>query len=303
MDLSDFKQSNIGRRSFTSESGETHIVGTKCSFILMEIRTSTGEESEKALPQFTYHLCYLVQLSGSAKCSFFDLHHETKPALFLMLLAMHGILSLKTDEGSCCFQNKYYNFEKFAKNTQRVAGHSMWYYLRTNYGRSTVSNLLYLTHITQFWKSGICANTPIRQIYEEWADYLVRFVQEGGQIWWTCRQEIKLSIKKTSPSPICMPSLDGKWLFIRLTMPEKLYLHKNNDSGKSQGFPNTLKNKFRRQTSNIPILLEWQRSWIFITTQRRDQIYIRKYNIRDFKIRRAIVAQRGATCLQHRIHR
>ena len=77
----------------------------------------------------------------------------------------------------------------------------MWYYLRTNYGRSTVSNLLYLTRITRNFEKSVefVLNTPLRQIYEEWADYYEsRYTLEEGKFNEKPGIEIKLKKKASA---------------------------------------------------------------------------------------------------------
>ncbi|MBK7788939.1 MAG: hypothetical protein IPJ54_10255 [Saprospiraceae bacterium] len=77
----------------------------------------------------------------------------------------------------------------------------MWYYLRTNYGRSTVSNLLYLTRITRNFEKSVefVLNTPLKQIYAEWSVYYQsRFALEEGRFDEISGKELKIK-EKTNP--------------------------------------------------------------------------------------------------------
>jgi hypothetical protein len=49
---------------------------------------------------------------------------------------------------------EYEDFEDLAEDYPRLAGHSLWYYIATNMGKPTVSNLLYLTRINRSVENG-----------------------------------------------------------------------------------------------------------------------------------------------------
>ena len=178
----------------------------------------------------------------------------------------------------------------------------MWYYLTTNYGRSTVSNLSANPHhaiLKKVWN--LLLNTPIRQICIRMEGPIItvqiRFRKRA--IWWTTGREIKLS-NKNQPHHHMQPSHDGKWLLYSVNNAGKSCI-KNNGSGRLQmGFPTFKTNSGGRHRIS-PFC--WSDNDREFSLQHSAGIkYIVKYNIQDFKYR-AIVAQRGATCLQHRIHR
>lgn len=50
--------------------------------------------------------------------------------------------------------NRYKTFDKLAKEHPRLAGHAFWYYIGLHFGKSTVSNLLYLTRINRSLDAG-----------------------------------------------------------------------------------------------------------------------------------------------------
>ncbi len=51
--------------------------------------------------------------------------------------------------------NRYTNFTKLAKDHPRMAGHAFWYYISLHFGKSTISNLLYLTRINRNLDAGL----------------------------------------------------------------------------------------------------------------------------------------------------
>lgn len=292
VDLSDFKQSNIGRDEvFTSESGETRIVGTKMLVYFDGDHVRLREKIREGIAS--------VYLSSMLFGSNFQEVVQNAVLLDLPSWYKPGFVSYAGNAWNLIIEDelrelllskpKYYNFEKFAQKYPRIAGHSMWYYLRTNYGRSTVSNLLYLTRITRNFEKSVefVLNTPLRQIYEEWADYYEsRFVQEEGKFDEPAGKEIRLANKKNQPITHLQPSHDGKWLLYSVNNAGKSCIYiKNNESGISKRlFSQHFKNKFQEADTEYPHFC-WSDNdkEFYVTTQRRDQIYIRKYNIQDFK--------------------
>ena len=145
-------------------SGETHWRYQNRLFSWDHV--STEEDQRRHCLQFTYHLCFGSNFQEVVQNVVFTWPSSCNKPGFVSYAGNAWNLVIGTDEGSCCFQNRV--ILKSCQKYPRVAGHSMWYYLRTNYGRSTVSNLLYLTRITRnFEKCEFVLNTPIRQIYEE----------------------------------------------------------------------------------------------------------------------------------------
>ena len=167
VDLSDFKQSNIGRDEvFTSESGETRIVGAKMLVYFDGNHVHLREKIREGIASV-----YLSSmLFGSnfqevvQNAVLLDLPSWYKPG-FVSYAGNAWNTTIEDELRELLLSNpKYYQFEKFSQKYPRIAGHSMWYYLRTNYGRSTVSNLLYLTRITRNFEKSVefVLNTPIR---------------------------------------------------------------------------------------------------------------------------------------------
>ena len=292
VDLSDFKQSNIGRDEvFTSESGETRIVGAKMLVYFDGNHVHLREKIREGIASV-----YLSSmLFGSnfqevvQNAVLLDLPSWYKPG-FVSYAGNAWNITIEDELRELLLSNpKYYQFEKFSQKYPRIAGHSMWYYLRTNYGRSTVSNLLYLTRITRNFEKSVefVLNTPLRQIYEEWADYYEsRYTLEEGKFDEKPGTEIKLKNKKNQPITSLAPSGNGKWLLYAVNNSGKscIYL-RNNETGKSQRlFSQHFKNRFQEADTEYPHFC-WSDGdkEFFISTQRRDNVYIRKYNIQDLK--------------------
>ena len=290
VDLSDFKQSNIGGEEvFQSESGETKIVGSKMLVYFDGSHVNLREKIREGIAS--------VYLSSMLFGSNFQ--EVVQNAVLLDLPAWYkpGFVSYAgnawdinvEDELRNLLANKpkYYEFEKFSQKHPRIAGHSMWYYLRTNYGRSTVSNLLYLTRITRNFEKSVefVLNTPLKQIYAEWSVYYQsRFALEVGRFDEITGKELKIKKKKNQPITAISPSKDGKWLLYAQNNASKscVYL-RNNATGKSKRlFSSHFKNMFQEADLEYPHFC-WndKGSEFIVSTQNRDNIYLRRYQVND----------------------
>src|SRR5690606_36005155 len=67
----------------------------------------------------------------------------------------------------------FVSFDKFAEENPKLAGHALWYYIAENFGKSTVSNLLYLTRINRSIESGFLyvLGSSYNIITESWLQY------------------------------------------------------------------------------------------------------------------------------------
>ena len=81
-----------------------------------------------------------------------------------------------------------------------------------------------------------------------------------------------------------MPSGNGKWLCTQLIIRKSCIYLRNNETGKSQRlFSQHFKNRFQEADTEYPIFAGAMATKNFVSTQRRDNIYIRKYSIQDLK--------------------
>ena len=290
VDLSDFKQSNIGGEEvFQSESGETKIVVSKMLVYFDGSHVNLREKIREGIAS--------VYLSSMLFGSNFQ--EVVQNAVLLDLPAWYkpGFVSYAGNAWNITVEDelrnllaskpKFYDFEKFSQKHPRIAGHSMWYYLRTNYGRSTVSNLLYLTRITRNFEKSVefVLNTPLKQIYAEWSVYYQsRFALEAGRFDEISGKELKIKKKKNQPITAISPSKDGKWLLYALNNAGKscVYL-RNNATGKTKRlFSSHFKNMFQEADLEYPHFCWNDKSNEFIvSTQNRDNIYLRRYQVND----------------------
>lgn len=155
-DLTDVKQSNIGEDEvFQLRSGETKVVGNKV-FVYFDgdhrhLRAQIREGMAGVLLNSMLYGANLQEIVSNAVL------------LNLPPWFTDGLTAYCGEEWSPELDNqlrdlmlsgKYKNFDRFAREQPRFAGHAFWYYISLHFGRSTISNLLYLTRINRSVDNG-----------------------------------------------------------------------------------------------------------------------------------------------------
>jgi len=155
-DLTDLKQSNIGEDDvFQLRSGETKVVGNKVFVYFdgnhLHLRAQIREGVAGVLLN--------SMLFGA------NLQEIVSNAVLLNLPPWYtdGLMAYCGEEWgpqqddqlrNLLQSGRYKTFDKLAREHPRFAGHAFWHYIGTHFGRSTVSNLLYLTRINRSVDNG-----------------------------------------------------------------------------------------------------------------------------------------------------
>ena len=108
---------------------------------------------------------------------------------------------------------RYDDFDKFAEDYPMLAGHSMWYFIGQNYGKSTVANLLYLTRINRSIESGFLyvLGSTYNKMTESWFSYFQqRYLKEAEQMKTVEATEIPIKNRRKLPLSQLKISPDGK---------------------------------------------------------------------------------------------
>ncbi len=155
-DLTDLKQNNIGaEEAFENVEGQTKVVDNKIFIYFNGDYTHLRKQIRQGIAAV-----YLdAMLFGS------NLQEIVQNAVLLHLPKWfkQGIINYVGEEWSTKLDNQLRNvllsgrfdsFEKFAREEPQLAGHALWHYVGTKYGKSNVSNLLYLTRINRSIESG-----------------------------------------------------------------------------------------------------------------------------------------------------
>ncbi|MEM9823451.1 MAG: hypothetical protein AAF985_20375, partial [Bacteroidota bacterium] len=174
-DLTDIKQSNIGsEEAFINTGGKTKIVGNKV-YVYFD---GNHKNLRRSVREGIATVYMNAMMFGS------NLQEIVQNAVMLNLPAWFkdGLISYVGEEWSAELDNQlrdiilsedFKDFDRLTDDYPILAGHSMWYYISQNYGKSTVSNLLYLTRINRSIESGYLyvLGTPYKKTTENWLQY------------------------------------------------------------------------------------------------------------------------------------
>lgn len=155
-DLTDFKQSNIGtEEAFTSTAGQTKIVGTTIFVYYDGNHSHLREQIREGIASVYLNT---MLFGGNFQEIVQNAVMLNLPAWFKDGLVAYAGEAWSTEQDNALrdalLNPKYRNFNRFSSQNPRLAGHALWYYIAENFGRATVSNLLYLTRINRSVESG-----------------------------------------------------------------------------------------------------------------------------------------------------
>ncbi|MBC6994190.1 hypothetical protein QWY85_08285 [Neolewinella lacunae] len=106
----------------------------------------------------------------------------------------------------------YDNFRDLATDYPVLAGHSFWYYVAQNFGKPTVSNLLYLTRINRSVENGFLyvLGSNYDNILFNWMEYYrTRYNEDTGDRQMPASTEVPLKNKRHLPITSLKVSPDG----------------------------------------------------------------------------------------------
>ena len=227
-DLTDLKQSNIGEDDvFLLSSGETKVVGNKV-FVFFD---GNHRHLRAQIREGVAGVLINSMLYGA------NLQEIVSNAVLLNLPAWYtsGLTAYCGEEWTPELDDRlrdllqtgrYKTFDKLAREHPRFAGHAFWHYISTHFGRSTVSNLLYLTRINRSVDNGFfyILGSGYRRTTDAMLEHYQKLYREeargqkapdeAGKIEIKNRKKLPLSQLKVSPDgkKIAWASNDiGKW--------------------------------------------------------------------------------------------
>lgn len=291
-DLTDIKQSNIGSEEvFFNTGGKTKIVGNKI-FVYFDgnhnnLRRSVREGVASA---------YLNAMMFGA-----NLQEIVQNAVLLNLPAWfkEGLVSYAGEKWNVHYDDelreiftsrKFKKFDDFADEYPKLAGHSMWYFISQNYGKSIVPNLLYLTRINRSIESGflyVLGNSYERTI-TNWSDfYQKRYEAEAKALDEPKKKAIEIKNRRKLPISNLKISPDGKKIAYVLNEIGKVKVFiQDIRTGKRERimkFGN--RNPFQETDYNYP-LIAWSpnNQELGIITEKRDLIQLTLRDVKTGKV-------------------
>ncbi len=183
---------------------------------------------------------------------------------------------------------KYKKFSDLVAEDPRLAGHSMWYFIGQNYGKSTVSNLLYLTRINRSIEQGFLfvLGNSFRTVSREWQNfYQQRYLQETDKYELPAGESVRLA---HTPVRMCKIAPKGEHIAY-VTQSDKRYkvilkdLKNNSEKVLFKG--NTNFNFGYVADENYPVLAWSKGNELAIIFEKKNKIKIAIYNVSENKIK------------------
>ena len=286
-DLTDLKQSNIGsEEAFNNTGGQTKIVGNKIFVYFNGDHTHLRRQIREGIASVYLN----AMLFGS------NLQEIVQNAVMLNLPSWfkEGLVSYVGTPWTTDLDNRlkdyilneeFEDFATLAEEDPELAGHSLWYFISENYGRSTVSNLLYLTRINRSIESGFLyvLGTPYQRVGDSWALYFRRRYEAENNTRIAPDDE-PISIRNKHNLPISEVKLSPSGRKLVYVMNEigkyRVYLHDLSTGEREVILKGGFRNAFQATDYNYP-LLAWSPSGqqLAVLYEKRDIPKLMLYDI------------------------
>lgn len=287
-DLTDLKQSNIGsEEAFENTGGQTKIVGNK-----MFIHFDGNHNHLRNKIREGIATVYLnSMLFGS------NLQEIVQNAVLLSLpdWFKDGLVSYIGEEWSTEMDNElrdilarkeHKDFTDLVQDHPQLVGHSVWYYINQNYGKATVSNLLYLTRINRSIESGFLyvLGNSYEQTLEDWQSFFEKRYSEEVKSMQTPNEKQLIAIKNKHNLPITQLKVSPSGQYVVYVQNEigkyKVYLHDLISGERRMIKKGGFRNVFQATDYNYP-LLAWNPSSfeLALMWEKQDVIQLSKYDL------------------------
>jgi len=290
-DLTDLKQSNIGsEEAFVNTSGQTKIVGNKVFVYFNGDHTNLRKQVREGIATV-----YLNAMLFGA-----NLQEIVQNAVMMNLpdWFKDGLISYVGEEWNTDMDNKlrdvilnekFDDFEDVAEKYPKLAGHALWYYIGQNYGKSTVSNLLYLTRINRSVESGFLyvLGSSYDRTLESWLVYFQqRYNLEAKGLGEIEGKNLKIKNRRKLPITQVKISPDGKKVAYVLNEigKYKVYIQDVKTGKRNLVIKGGFRNAFQATDYNYP-LIAWNpnNQELGIILEKRDVIKTLLYDVNTKK--------------------
>ena len=292
LDVSDLKQSNLGSEElFASATGQTKILGNKM-FVYFDGNHQTLRDR---IRQGIAGVYLESMLYGS------NLQEIVQNAVLLNLPDWYrlGLISYLGDEWNPVIEDelrdlylhpkgRYQDFERLARDYPRIAGHALWYYIGRSFGKSSISNLLYLTRINRNLENAFLyvLGVEFDQVIDDWGlffeDYFEREQARYTQV--DVGTALRIPNKRNLPITHLSLSPDGQYLAFVLNDLGKIKLYlRDNTTGRSALLLKTgVRNNVQETDFNYPVMA-WHPSGeaLSVVYEERDVLYLAQFDLNE----------------------
>ncbi len=296
-DISDLRQSNIGgEETFTNLQNETKIEGNKI-FVYFD---GNHQHLRRSIREGIATVYVNTMLVGG------NIQEIVQNAVSMNLPNWYvkGISHYAAEEWSAelddqlrdvILSNKYKDFKTFAAKEPILAGHSFWYFIGQNFGKATVSNLLYLTRINRSIESGFIyvLGGNINKISESWQQYFKARYEQDKQNTVSFNNPLKISNRRNAPITTLKMSPNGRELVYVINEIGRYKIYHYNIAQHKQTliYKGGFRNNFQATDYNYP-LIAWKPNGkeIGILIEHRDVPKLLTYELDNHKISSELLA-------------
>ncbi len=288
-DVSDLLQSNIGNsETFETRHDETKVIGSRI-FVYFD---GNHKNLEQKIREGVAH----VYLNSMYAPNGLQQVIESNPDLDIPQWYLKGFVSYAASQWDPYIRDelrdlwtvrrgRYQDFDCLASDHPRVAGHALWHYLEQEYGRTSITTLLYLMRLRKDFDDNIefVFGFKFKNMKKDWTQfYQSAFDEEQSFSELNEDEEIDLGYKKYFPKSLLSLSPDGTQLIYAVNEIGKyqLVLMDLESRKKRTLMRYGSKNAVQQTDYNYP-LVAWHPNLpeITIAYEHHDIITLRKVNL------------------------
>jgi hypothetical protein len=272
VDVTDMKQSNLGAEEiFASTAGRTKILGNTMFVYFNGDHQQLREQVRQGITAvYLESMLYGTNLQEVVQNAvLLNLPDWYKDGLIRYIsqdwtptndAQMADILSRR--------DGRYRDFYRLVKEDAALAGHSLWHYISSTYGKGTIANILYLTRINRNLDNAILYVLGVRfeELIEGWQKALEQEYPPLAQ--WTGTDLLDLPTRKKAAVASAMSlSPDGRTLVYAVNYWDKtqVYVH-DVASGKRMRILSTGKKNILQEPDYGYPLFAWSDDGQVLTT-------------------------------------
>ncbi len=282
-DLSDFHQTNIGQEvPFYNTGGITKIIGNKVYLYF----NGNHRDFQRQIKEGITTVCLNQMMFGD---SFQEI---VQNAVLLNLPEWYtkGLIAYvgqswsqeaddKLKDG--ILSEKYKNYMDVVKDDPELAGHSLWYFISNNYGKSTVSNLLYLTRINRSVESGFLyvLGSSFIQTTDSWRQfYSLRYSRETKDTYLPAEDGINTGGANTTISEAKLNKQGNQLAYVKNLNGRYDVIIKNLKEGTEKTiFKGGFRNTVLEPDVQYP-MITWSGNNLIIISEKAGKIKLTKYS-------------------------
>ncbi len=283
-DLTDMKQSNIGSEEiFVGVNDETTVIGNKVllyfdgnhKHLYKNIRSGIAEV-------FIYQMFNSSNLKDFVKSKFSSRIPDWYNKGLVSYIGSKWDSKTENDLARITKSNTgKWDFHKWSNKYPKEIGHSFWYFIDQNYGRSTISNILYLTRIYRNMNEAFIfeLGQELDVTLVDWKNYYIDKLQyfqydinKNNTIYKSKKNE-QISFLKLSPNRsklLYCKNRNGKY---------KLIIHNLKSNDTKIIFKLGYRNLLQETDYNYPLATWNNEEEISFIYEKRDIIYLRRMNV------------------------